>query len=192
MKNIVKLGVFLLVVAGIAGLALSYVHGITSPLIEKQDMDKKLNGFKEVYPGAQDIKDESSKYISKDTDQMISEVNVTYKDAKAKGVIYTVKPNGYNGAVKILVGFDINDKKITAIKILDQKETAGLGANCTQSWFTERFKDKNATEPLKVTKKDPVKEDEVMAITAATITSRAVVNGVNAASDHFRNNFLQP
>lgn len=191
MRNIIKLGLFLLVVAGIAGLALSYVHGITNPIIAQQEMDNKLNGLKEVYPAAQDIKDESDKYIKNGTDSMITEINVAYKDGNAIGTIYTVEPNGYNGPVKLLVGFDMKDKKITAIKVLSQKETAGLGASCTENWFTDRFKDKDASEPLKVTKNEPVKEDEVLAITAATITSRAVVTGVNAASDHFRNNFAK-
>lgn len=189
MRNIIKLGVFLLVVAGLAGFAIAYVNGITSPTIEQQMIDNKLNSFKEVYPDSDEVKDESAKYLSSSTDPIISEVNVAYKGGKPAGVIYSVAPNGYGGKIQILAGFDIETKKITAIKILSQSETPGLGAKAPESFFVDRFKDKDTSKALEVVKQEPADGNKILAITAATITSKAVTNGVNAAREHFVSNF---
>jgi len=191
MRNIVKLGVFLCIIAGIAGLSLSYVNGLTYPIIQQQLEDEKLNGFQEVYPGAKDIKDESSKYLGSNSDPLLTEVNVVYDENNAVGVIYTAEPAGYSGKIQLLVGLDISDKKITAIKILSQSETPGLGAKAKESFFTDRFKAKKTESVLEVVTKEPVGDSEVLAITSATITSKAVTTGVNAARQHFLDNFVQ-
>lgn len=189
MRNIIKLGVFLLIVSGICGFAISYVNGVTSPEIERQMIENKLASFKEVYPASSDVKDESAKYINDDTNPVITEVNVAYKDGKPAGVIYSVAPSGYGGKIQMLAGFDIEAKKVTAIKILSMSETPGLGAKAPESFFTGRFKDKDAANPLVVVKQEPADGNKILAITAATITSKAVTSGVNIAREHFAENF---
>lgn len=191
MRNELKLGVFLLIVAGLAGLAIGYVYQITSPIIAEQIIQDKINSFSEVYPQVDEIKDESSQYVKEDSESMVSEVNVAYKKGAPCGVIYIVEPSGYNGMVRTLVAFDIPTQKVTGIKVLNQAETPGLGANATESWFADRFKDKTATQPLEVVKQEPVGDNQVLAITSATITSKAVTEGVNNARQHFLDNFVQ-
>lgn len=190
MRNILKLGLFLLVVAGLAGFGISYVNGLTAPLIAEQMQQDKEDSFKEVYPQGQEIKDESQKYL-KDPSSMVKEMNIVYDNGTAAGVIYTVEPSGYGGTVKILVGFDITTKKITGIKVLSHTETPGLGAQAAEDFFQSRFKDKNAAEPIEIVKKEPVSGNQVMAITAATVTSKAVASGVNAARENFETNFAK-
>ncbi|MDX9872684.1 MAG: FMN-binding protein [Clostridia bacterium] len=189
MRSIIKLGVFLLVVAGVAGLAISYVNGITSPIIEQQMIENKLASFKEVYPDSDEVRDETSKYLNDSTNPVITEVNVAYQGGSPAGVIYGVAPNGYAGKIQILAGFDIASQKITVIKILSLSETPGLGAKATEPAFTDRFKDKDAASPLEVVKQEPAAGNEILAITASTITSKAVTDGVNAAREHFTANF---
>lgn len=191
MRNILKLGLFLLIVAGLAGFGIGYVNNITSPLIATQERENKIKSFKEVYPQAQEVKDETDKYVAEKEGSIISEVNTAYVESKPAGVIYTVVPSGYNGKVTTMVGFDIGSKKITAIKVLSHTETPGLGAKASESSFADRFKGKSASNPIGVVKQEPVKDDEVIAITAATITSKAVAAGVNAAREHFMEHFAQ-
>ena len=185
MKNkIVRLTVFLLVVTGISGLAIGYVNGITAPVIAVQEAEKLLLGYSEVYPGADD-------YVS-DTEapaDLPGERTLAMKDGIATGVIYLVEPKGYGGEISMLVGFDILGAKVTGIKILSQGETPGLGGNCTQPWFAARFTGKTAKRELGVVKVETSAQDEVQAITAATITSRAVVAGVNIARADFAASF---
>lgn len=189
MREITKLSVFLLIVAGIAGAGLSYVNSLAGPLIEKQILQNKLDSFKEVYPQGELVKDESTIYLRDPHDPAVKEVNLSYKDGVAVGVIYAVESKGYSGPISILAGFDIASAKITAIKILSQRETPGLGAKASGSNFQDRYRDKSAVTALEVTKVAPLKDNQIQAITASTITSRAVTLGVNAAREHFLAHF---
>lgn len=189
MRDIVKLAIVLMLIAGIAGLGLAYMNGITKPIITKQRKQAKLAGLQEVYPGADEIKDESADYITKDTNPIITEVNVAYKGGAPAGIIYTVEPSGYSGINKTLVGIDVSDKTITAIKVLSHSETPGLGAQCTEPWFQDRYKGKSTKKELEVVKQEPVGDNQILAITASTITSKSITRGVNAARAHFMENF---
>ena len=142
MRKALKLGLFLCIVAGIAGLAIAYVNDLTQPLIEQQMEAKKLNSFQEVYPEIEEVKDESEQYLNSNTDPLLTEVHVIYQANTPVGVIYMVEPSGYNGKIQLLVGADILDKKITAIKVLSQSETPGLGSQATESFFRSRFQGK--------------------------------------------------
>jgi electron transport complex protein RnfG len=191
MRNILKLGLFLLVVAGIAGFAIAYVNGVTDPVIEQQMLENKLNSFKEVYADVEKVEDNSSKYLSGNSQEIITEVNIAYQNNQPVGVIYMVEPSGYGGKIQLMAGFDIADKKITAIKVLSQSETPGLGAKAKEKFFTDRFKGKTAKVPLRIVKNESVGENQVQAISSATITSEAVASGVNAAQQHFIKNFAK-
>ena len=69
---------------------------------------------------------------------------------------------------------------------MNHSETPGLGAKSTEPEFYEQFNDKKA--PLKVVKGSAGNPDEISAISGATITSNAVVDGVNAAVDYWSKN----
>ena len=191
MRDIIKLTLFLLVIAGIAGAGLSYVNGLTGPLIEQQILQQKIDGFKEVYPHADKVENESAKYLQEPHDSGLKEVNIAYRNGAPAGVIYAVESKGYSGPISLLAGFDIATAKITAIKVLSQRETPGLGAKAQESSFQERYKNKSAAEALEVTKKAPAKENQIEAITASTITTKAVTKAVNAAREHFTARFAQ-
>jgi len=192
MRDIIRLGVFLLLVSAVAGLGVGYVNSLAGPLIEKQILQTKIDSFKEVYPQADKVTDESGKYLQADHSPTLKEVNIAYRNGLPSGVIYAVETKGYSGPISILAGFDIAGRNITAIKILNQTETPGLGAKAKDSFFQNRYKDKSATSPLEVTKTAPVKDNQIQAITASTITSKAVTKGVNAAREHFAANFAKP
>ena len=191
MRDIVKLSLFLLIVAGVAGAGLSYVNGLTAPLIEKQILQQKIDGFKEVYPQSDKVENESARYLNQPGAPGLKEVNIAYRNGAPAGVIYAVESNGYNGPITLLAGFDIASSRITAIKVLSQRETPGLGAKARESAFQDRYKGKSAGTPLEVTKSAPARENQVEAITASTITSRAVTKAVNEAREHFNANFAR-
>jgi len=183
MKNnkILKLTIFLLLVCGVSAFLIAYVNQITVDVITQQKLDAKKAGYEEVYPDA-------SEYIEEEyegTDPVISAVVFAKDGSEDAGVIYTIVPSGYNGTIEALVGFDIETKKITGVKVLSQAETAGLGANVQESWFTARFAGKSAEQELTVVKTEPGQDNEVQAITAATITSNAITSGINAARSDF-------
>jgi electron transport complex protein RnfG len=189
MRDIVKLAVFLLVTSGVAGLGVGYVNILTTPLIEEQILKAKIASFKEVYPQSDEVKDQTANYLKPDKKSLLKEVNIAYRKGAPAGVLYTVETKGYSGPITLMAGFDIASGRLTAIKVLSQTETPGLGAKAKDKFFQDRFRDKNAATPLEVSKLAPVKENQVQAITASTITSKAVTKGVNAAREHFLTGF---
>lgn len=191
MREIVKLALFLMLVAGVAGAGLSYVNGLTAPLIEKQIRQQKIEGFKEVFPQGERVEDHSQRLLKAPHDPALKEVNLAYVGAEPAGVIYAVETKGYAGPITLLAGFDIASGKLVAVKVLSQRETPGLGAKAQEKQFQDRYRGKGLAEPLEVTKKAPVKENQIEAITASTITSKAVTKGGNAAREHFLASFGQ-
>ena len=99
--------------------------------------------------------------------------------------IIITTPEGYGGDITLSLGVK-NDGTLNGIEILSIGETAGLGMNATKDDFKNQFKDKKAEE-FKVTKTGAQSEDEIDALSGATITSRAMVGGVNAGLCAFRN-----
>ncbi|MBJ6799796.1 RnfABCDGE type electron transport complex subunit G [Geomonas propionica] len=185
MRDIVKLSLFLMLVAGVAGAGLSYVNDLTSPLIEKQIRQQKIDGFKEVYPEGDRVEDQSQRYLKEAHDPALREVNLAYRGGEPVGAIYAVETKGYAGPISLLAGFDIASNKLIAVKVLSQRETPGLGAKAQERQFQDRYRGKGLRETLEVTKNAPVRENQIEAITASTITSKAVTKGVNAARAHF-------
>ena len=189
MLDIMKLTVFLLVVSAVAAFGVGYVNSMTAPVIDKQALQAKIDSFKEIYPLGEEVKDETAMYRKNDTSPLVKEINVSYKGGSPAGIIYTVEPKGFGGPIQILVGFDIETKKITAIKVLSQTETPGLGAKAKDPSFQGHYKGKSAETELEVSKTPPTKDNQIQAITASTITSKAVTSGVNAAREHFASYF---
>ncbi|HOY64881.1 MAG TPA: FMN-binding protein, partial [bacterium] len=83
-----------------------------------------------------------------------------------------------------MVGMDV-DFKVTGIKILNMQETPGLGAKAGDLAFSGQFKGKTG-EQLYLSDKD-IKKGEIDAITASTITSKAVTDGVRQAVEAMKN-----
>lgn len=84
------------------------------------------------------------------------------------------------GLLILLLGF-LKMIKLLGWKFYHINETPGLGAKITEDKFTERFKDKPATDYLEAVKITPNKDNEVEAISGATTSSKASVSAVNEA-----------
>ena len=96
------------------------------------------------------------------------------KNGEFAGLVFEVKGLGFGGPISVTVGVDKEDKiSGIAISKLDQSETPGLGIKITTPKFQGQFNGK--TEKEMKLKKDGGAID---AITAATISSNAVVKAV--------------
>ncbi len=104
------------------------------------------------------------------------------------GAAIPVSTAGYGGKVKMLVAVD-SFGKVVNFQILEQNETPGLGAKITGPDFIRQFKGKTKEE-LILTRDDP-KKGKIEGITAATISSRAVVKGIRKAISFFEDNLKQ-
>ena len=148
------------IVAGLLGL----VNYVTADTIAEQIAQKAENAMRQVL--------EADSYEPLDVPEE-SAVTAAYR-AGDRGYVVRVAPNGFGGAIDMMVGVDVSGA-VTGVAIVSQSETASLGANCTREDFRAQFTGKTGT--LSVSKDG----GEIDALTGATITSRAVTSGVNTA-----------
>jgi electron transport complex protein RnfG len=108
---------------------------------------------------------------------------VAAKDASGAEIGYIVKAQaaGYGGNVVVVIGVD-SGLKVTGISFPETlPETAGLGQRALEAQFYEQFAGKGRN--LSVKKGGGAGESEIDAISGATMTSAAVVNSTNAATE---------
>lgn len=148
------------IVAGLLGL----VNYVTADTIAEQIAQKAENAMRQVL--------EADGYEPLDVPEE-SAVTAAYR-AGDRGYVVRVAPNGFGGAIDMMVGVDVSGA-VTGVAIVSQSETASLGANCTREDFRAQFTGKTGT--LSVSKDG----GEIEALTGATVSSRAVTEGVNTA-----------
>lgn len=165
MKKIIIRSLLLTVVASLAAWALSVTYKKTKPIIDAYAEQQAKQARKEVLPEASEFKlvniGEQEYFIGYD------------ERGERVGVSIKTKAQGYSGPIEMIMGFNMKGV-ITGLKILNQIETPGLGSKIMEDWFSKQFI-KLKAEDLSFTKEDP--QGKVEAITAATISSRAVLGG---------------
>ena len=173
--KILKLVLSLTIIAAVCAAVLATVNQVTKEQIEKIAAITRENAAKAVMPATVAKVEKRELKQGDATEDMYVGL-----DESGKTVAYAVSgksEKGYGGTVKLMVGLT-PDKKIVSYKKLEANETPGLGAKLSTPEFSTQFGGKSAIG-LKV-KKDG---GDIEAITAATITSRAVCEAVaNAAS----------
>jgi electron transport complex protein RnfG len=100
-------------------------------------------------------------------------------DGKMVGHVVKANGQGYADKIELLVGLDAQGKTITGLFVLDQKETPGLGAKILEDAWRGQFKDKSTENTLSVVKGGGANDEQIDAISGATISSRSVTGIVN-------------
>lgn len=108
----------------------------------------------------------------------------TKGEALAGYAVETQTKQGFNGVVKLMVGF-LPDGTVTNVNVLEQAETPGLGSKMTEEGnpLLASIRNRKLEEKKLVNGRLAVTKDggDVDALTAATISSRAYVDAVNRA-----------
>lgn len=181
----------------IAGLVLGGVYQLTKEPIEEQKMLKKQKACQEVFAEADsfaelegfDTGEAAQVLASSDTpftSQDIDEVMIAQDSAgNTLGCVLTVTSHeGYGGDIQFTMGIT-NEGVLNGISLLSISETAGLGMRADEV-LKPQFAGKSA-EKYEYTKTGTVADNQIDAISGATITTNAVVNGVNAGLYYFQN-----
>ncbi len=100
------------------------------------------------------------------------------------------KPIAYNGPVTLAVGIDREAGAILGMRIVEHMETEHYVRDMTSKWFTGRFRGKSTAACLELVRLAAARDNEIVAITGATVTTEAIVNGVNACVGVFRESAL--
>ena len=99
---------------------------------------------------------------------------------KFVGYAFLSKGNGYQGVIRLIIGFDSSIQKVKGIDVIESQETPGLGANIAEDFFKSQFIGLQVDPYVKYLKNEKKQNNnEIEAITGATISSRAVVGIIN-------------
>ena len=169
-------------VAVIMGGILAFVNHLTEGPINAQKEKALADGIKTVMCVDELTvakTDEVRQNDAKGKEMLFKIYQVKDAQGQDLGAAVESTTGGFGGDLKVLVGFD-PEGNILGYTLLEHAETPGLGAKADK-WFQKGEKGdiigKNPAEPLVVSKDG----GQVDAITASTITSRALLLAVNNA-----------
>jgi electron transport complex protein RnfG len=174
MNRQLKMVLILTLFACISGGVLSLIYMFASPLIEANMLEEQRSSIFIVVPGAES-------YEEKSVD------DITYFECRdssggVAGIALPAQGNGYQGVIKLMVGLTPDLERITGVKVLEQVETPGLGGRIGEEAFQSQFKDISVEPEVEYVKnKEPGKNNQIRAVTGATISSRSVVAIINRA-----------
>lgn len=188
--------IIFVIITIIAGVSLAAVNSVTKEPITKQNELIIQNSYRAVFKnGSKFNTNKKLEQLVKDFPEIIKErhedfgengivvtdILVAYdKNEKIIGhVIKVTTKDGYGGNIDLVVGIDLNDE-ITGIEIIAIDETVGLGMNAKNENFRNQYYHKNVDYFI-ITKNGKKSEDEIDALSGATITSKAFNNAINGA-----------
>ena len=163
---VLRLTLILLLICGAVAAVLACVNAITKGPIAAIQEQKTQAAIAVVLPGAGNVEEMP---LTGET----GIVRAVY--ASEAGYAVEVAPGGFDGEITMMVG--VKDGAVTGISIISHTETPGLGAvaaanNAKGEAFRGQFV--GLTGQLRI-------GDQIDGMSGATITSKAVVAGVNAA-----------
>lgn len=166
--------------------ALFAVNAFTSNKRQVSDELVEKYALKEAVPEATGFTDVRYKAGE---DESILEVFEAKKGNDSLAFIYIVSTKGFVDVIESMVVIDVKEKNIRSVEILIQSETPGWGDKSKEPEFTELFQGL-ALSNITVVKGEADKaNNEIDAISRATVTTNAVVKGVNLAIADYIENF---
>jgi electron transport complex protein RnfG len=167
MKEMMRYGFILSFICIIASASLAAVNAFTKNKIISQAKAEEETSLKDVFP-------EGNRFEPVKSGDQINYYKAYDSNNKFVGAVFKASGKGYSSLIETMVGMYKNGV-ISAIKVISQNETPGLGAQVTESSFTENFLNKNTTDL-----------SSVEAITGATISSKAVINSITTKAEEIK------
>lgn len=177
-QSIFKPTVVMLCICIIVTLALSGTNLLTADRISEMTENTQKEAMSLVMPAdgysPVTVKSDGKEYTAHKAE----------KDNELLGYIFVINEKGYGGDVSVMTAVK-TDGTVAAVKVLDaSNETPGLGQNTAkESFYSQYAGHKNG---ISVVKNSPNEaNNEIEAVTGATISSKAVTRAVNKALDLF-------
>ena len=176
-STLLNMIVSLMIITMVSGGVLGLVYNLTKPAIDMVEANKNISAINEVLKTDKEIAEIKEVEIDGLTYNLAFSTDGSFIGAAIK----TFSTNGFNGKIELMVGV-LDNNNINKVSILSQAETPGLGANMVNDKFKGQFNGKNPESFTLKVKKDG---GDIDALTAATISSRAVAEAVSKAVDGF-------
>jgi electron transport complex protein RnfG len=198
-SELIRDAIALFLITLVSGLGLSYVYEVTKEPIAAQVIQKTLEANQAVFSEAASFEeDDVLMALVEGTD--LEGMNADYAGVTIDNISRAYNSNneiigynitvstsaGYKDGIKFVYGYSL-DGSIHGIEYLTISETAGLGMKAAEPEFLNQFLNKKVAA-FSVSKTGATSEDQVDAISGATITSKAVAYAVNAGIQFMTDN----
>jgi electron transport complex protein RnfG len=177
--------VLTLAAAGLlSGLAIAGIYQVTLPRITANKAEAMRRAVFEVLPGAERLQ----RLVWTDGGLVPAEkgepsVYSAYgSDGAFVGYAVPAEGAGFQDNIKLIYGYLPGEHRIVGMRVLESRETPGLGDRIIKDQaFVNQFRDLSVQPSIVLVKGKGTQENDVDAITGATISSTAVVKILNAA-----------
>ena len=194
-KKIVHDALILAAFTLVLGFVLGLVYEITKEPIAAAEKAALDEAYKVVFADAASFEEEASfdaeaaATVIAASEYPNDEITAVNKALDGSGNVlgYVINVTSHEGSqadISFSVGIQ-NDGTLNGYSITAISETPGLGVLVQEEPFYSQFQGK-AEESYSVVKSAPAADNEIQAVTGATISSRAITNGVNACLVYFR------
>lgn len=161
----IKLTGVLAAISALVALLLSVVNNFTADAITEGEMKRREETVFSIFSYADSVE------LYGTDEKSGSSIYLVYAEDKLCGYCVNVASNGFGGEINMMVGVS-PDNSVESVKIISLSETPGVGSKTRSDSFLAQFAGKKGS--LKI-------GDDVDAISGATISSKAVLEGVNTA-----------
>jgi len=171
----------LFVICLVTALCLAVVNDITKDTIALRDQQAAEEQRMLVMSGA-DSFEKLEDWEDQEGTGLVKEVYAAYSGDALVGYVFSAISSGYGGDIPVTVGVG-KDGTITGIRIGDNEETPGLGSKVAGERFTSQYEGKDISGELKIVTGPVSADDEIQAVSGATISTGAVNSAVQASAD---------
>ena len=168
MRDIIKMGIILLIITSVSGMVLGATNSVTEEIIMERSLEEVITSIESLIQDADEFEIiEEDDVIERDR---IREVYVGYENGSVAGFAIKSFGQGYGGEVEVMVGI-IGDGTISGVQVMSQSETPGLGDKITEESFLENYRGNKTGEDVTID-----------TIGGATVSSNAVNTAVEEAA----------
>lgn len=180
MRDMIKPTVSMFIICLVVSTCLALVNNVTRDVISlraESDAEEqrrlvlsKADAFKLLE--GREAEDESG---------LIRRVYAAYDGGKLIGYVFNASPKGFGGEIAVTVGISI-ENRITGVRVGNNSETPGLGSKTADLSFSGQYRDRDIRQDFVVVKRPAAADNEVQAVSGATISSAAVTKAVQASA----------
>ena len=169
--SVIRTSAILLIITGAVALLLSVINAFASPVIEKNTEKQQQDAIRNIFDSVETVTP-----LNVTCTEPVTAVYEVWESEELLGYCVNVSPMGFSDVISMVVGIR-TDITVAGIEILSISDTPGLGMNVSKPAYLDQFK--GLTEHIAL----GGMYNSADAISGATISSKAVLNGVNAALD---------
>lgn len=166
MKYYLKVTLSLLLICTVVAGLLATVNALTADIIEANAQKERERAVTAIFSDMTSMKETEGKWLNG-----VNTVYTVYENDAQIGYAVDLNSRGFGGDINMIVGIGM-DGTVCGVRVVSHAETPGLGSRATLADYLDNF--------IGVGERLVIKED-VDAISGATVSSKAVVEGINLA-----------